>query len=88
MRCSRETSTIGLRWNTVGKQALERVTITVEIEGQTMRVKLAFAEGKPVSATPEFDDVAAAAAALGVPVKDMLAAAVAGVRNALNGAAE
>ncbi|HWC35600.1 MAG TPA: nickel pincer cofactor biosynthesis protein LarC [Mycobacteriales bacterium] len=80
------TSTIGLRWNPVGKHALARETITVEVQGQQVRVKVAFAEGKPVSATPEFDDIAAAAAALGVPTKHMLEAAVAGVRNAWTGA--
>lgn len=81
------TSTIGLRWHSVGKHALDRQTITVEVHGHTVRVKVAFAEGKPVSATPEFDDIAAAAAALGVPTKHMLEAAVAGVRNAWSGAA-
>jgi uncharacterized protein (TIGR00299 family) protein len=80
------TSTIGLRWNPVGKHALDRQTITVEVQGHAVRVKVAFAEGKPVSATPEFDDIAAAATALGVPTKHMLEAAVAGVRNALTGA--
>ncbi|MGN6474756.1 MAG: nickel pincer cofactor biosynthesis protein LarC [Mycobacteriales bacterium] len=79
------TSTIGLRWHAVGKHALDRQTITVDVHGHTVRVKVAFAEGKPVSATPEFDDIAAAAAALGVPTKHMLEAAVAGVRDALAG---
>ncbi|HVT20499.1 MAG TPA: nickel pincer cofactor biosynthesis protein LarC [Mycobacteriales bacterium] len=78
------TSTIGLRWTAVGKHALDRETITVEVHGHPVRVKVAFAEGKPVSATPEFDDIAAAAAALGVPTKHMLEAAVAGVRNAMS----
>jgi pyridinium-3,5-bisthiocarboxylic acid mononucleotide nickel chelatase len=80
------TSTIGLRWRAVGKHALERQTITVDVHGHTVRVKVAFAEGKPVSATPEFDDIASAAEALGVPTKHMLEAAVAGVRNALTSA--
>lgn len=80
------TSTIGLRWTAVGKHALDRQTITVEVQGHAIRVKVAFAEGKAVSATPEFDDIAAASAALGVPTKHMLEAAVAGVRNAMSGA--
>ncbi len=83
-----QTSTIGLRWHAVGKHALERQTITVDVHGHSVRVKVAFAEGKPVSATPEFDDITAAAAALGVPTKHMLEAAVAGVRNALTTPAE
>jgi hypothetical protein len=78
-----ETSTIGVRWYAVGKRALHRETISVEIDGLTIRVKLSFDNGLMVSATPEFEDVAAAAAALGVPVKEMLAAANGAVRNAL-----
>jgi hypothetical protein len=78
-----ETSTIGVRWYSVGKRALDRETISVEIDGLTIRVKLAFDSGRMVSATPEFDDVAKAAGALGVPVKEMLAAANGAVRNAL-----
>jgi hypothetical protein len=78
-----ETSTIGVRWYSVGKRALDRETISVEIDGLTIRVKLAFDDGRMVSATPEFEDVATAAGALGVPVKEMLAAANGAVRNAL-----
>jgi hypothetical protein len=78
-----ETSTIGVRWHRVGKRALKREVISVEIDGLTIRVKLAFDAGRMVGATPEFEDVAAAAAALGVPVKEMLAAANGAVRNAL-----
>jgi uncharacterized protein (DUF111 family) len=79
-----ETSTIGLRWHKVGKLALERQTITADVDGLTIRVKIAFANGKAVNATPEFDDVAAAAASLGVPTKHVLEAAAAAVRNALS----
>ncbi|HVW80120.1 MAG TPA: nickel pincer cofactor biosynthesis protein LarC [Mycobacteriales bacterium] len=78
-----ETSTIGVRWHAVGKHALDREVISVEIDGLTIRVKLAFDGSRMVSAAPEFDDVAAAAGTLGVPVKEMLAAANAAVRNAL-----
>jgi uncharacterized protein (TIGR00299 family) protein len=77
------TSTIGLRWHRVGKHALERDTVSIDVDGLTIRVKLAFADGRVVSATPEFDDLAAAAASLGVPVKDVLAEAVTAVRNAM-----
>jgi uncharacterized protein (DUF111 family) len=79
-----ETSTIGLRWYAVGKRALERQIVTVDIDGLTVRVKIAFADGKAVSATPEFEDIAAAATALDVPTKHVLEAAVSAVRNALN----
>lgn len=79
-----QTSTIGLRWHTVGKHALERTVITVDIDGLEVRVKVAFADGRVVSATPEFDDIAAAAASLGAPTKEVLAAAIAAVRGAVN----
>jgi uncharacterized protein (DUF111 family) len=38
-------------------------------------VKLASCDGRVLNATPEFDDVAAAAQALGLAVKDVLARA-------------
>jgi uncharacterized protein (DUF111 family) len=70
-----ETSTIGARATTVSKRALDRSWLDVDIDGQTVRVKLATDNGRIVNVAPEFDDVAAAAAALDVPVKDVLAQA-------------
>jgi pyridinium-3,5-bisthiocarboxylic acid mononucleotide nickel chelatase len=78
-----ETSTIGVRWHTVGKRALDRHTLTVEVDGMKIRVKVAIADGRAVSATPEFDDVAKAAATLDVPVKELLREANRAVGNAL-----
>jgi uncharacterized protein (DUF111 family) len=72
-----ESSTIGLREHSVGKRALAREVRTVQVEGVDVRVKVALLDGEVVNASPEFDDVAAAAAQLGRPVKAVLAAAVA-----------
>jgi uncharacterized protein (DUF111 family) len=72
-----ETSSIGLRQQEVGKLALERRTRTVTVDGVPVRVKTALLDGAVVNAQPEFEDVAAAAAALGRPAKAVLAAAVA-----------
>ena len=72
-----ETSAIGLRESPVAKRALERETRTVTVEGRAVRVKLARLAGGVVNASPEYDDVAAVAAAAGRPVKAVLAAAVA-----------
>jgi len=72
-----ETSTIGLRETTVGKRALDRATRTVLVDGLEIRVKLALLDGVVVNAQPEYDDVAAAAARLGKPLKAVLAAATA-----------
>jgi uncharacterized protein (TIGR00299 family) protein len=72
-----ETTTIGLRESTVAKQALARGWQAVDVEGVSVRVKVARLDGVVVTATPEWDDVAAAAARLGRPVKAVLALAVA-----------
>jgi hypothetical protein len=77
-----ETSTIGLRERSVGKRALERATTTVHVDGVPIRVKTAILNGRVVNAIPEYDDVAAAAAHLGRPVKAILAAATAAAHDA------
>ncbi|HVE62734.1 MAG TPA: nickel pincer cofactor biosynthesis protein LarC [Mycobacteriales bacterium] len=74
----RETSTIGVREHEVTKHALARETVTVTLSGGgDVRVKVARWQGVVVNAMPEFDDVAAAAAAQGRPVKAVLAEAAA-----------
>jgi uncharacterized protein (TIGR00299 family) protein len=78
-----ETTTIGVRAYSVTKDALERSWVTVEVDGQQVRVKLAHDEGRRTNATPEFEDVSAAAAALGRPAKDVLARAAAAALRAL-----
>ncbi|MFC4785749.1 nickel pincer cofactor biosynthesis protein LarC [Nocardioides sp. MAHUQ-72] len=76
----RQTSTIGLREQPLGKHALDREMVSVDIDGQTVAVKLARHDGVLVNAQPEYDDVARAAAALGRPVLDVLNDAVAASR--------
>jgi uncharacterized protein (TIGR00299 family) protein len=76
----RETSTIGLREQVVSKHALERSESTVEIDGQTIRVKTAWLLGEPVNAMPEWEDVLAAAEALHRPAKQVLVEAQSKVR--------
>jgi hypothetical protein len=78
-----ETSTIGVRSNPVSKYALERSWITVDVDGQKIRVKLAHDGARRTNVAPEFDDVAAAADALGAAVKDVLARATAAALQAL-----
>ena len=72
----RQTSTIGVREIPVGKSALERRMTTVRVAGCEVRVKIAAYRGSVVNVQPEYDDVAAAAAATGRPVKEVLADAV------------
>jgi pyridinium-3,5-bisthiocarboxylic acid mononucleotide nickel chelatase len=78
-----ETSTIGTRSSVVTKQALERSWITVTVDNQEVRVKIAHQGGDRSNLAPEFDDVAAAAANLGRPVKEVLARATAAALQAL-----
>jgi uncharacterized protein (TIGR00299 family) protein len=77
----RETSTLGVRTHPVGKHALERAERTVEVDGQRVRVKLGLLAAEVVNAMPEWEDVAAAAAALGRPAKQVLRDAHAAARD-------
>jgi uncharacterized protein (TIGR00299 family) protein len=70
-----ETSAIGLRETAVDKRALDRTISTVDVDGRPVRVKLAHLDGAVVNVQPEYEDVASAAAALGRPVKEVLARA-------------
>ena len=72
------TTTIGLRSIRVGKHALDRQYRTVDVDGETVSVKIARDGGRVVNVSVEHDDVVAAAAALSVPVKVVQAKAIAG----------
>lgn len=74
---TRHTSAIGLRESSVGKHALPRSFVTVEVDGQPVRIKIATRGEEVVNAQPEFADVAAAAAVLDRPAKLILSRALA-----------
>jgi uncharacterized protein (DUF111 family) len=76
----RHTSAIGLRVTALDKHALDREMAAVDVDGQPVAVKLARDDGVLVNAMPEYDDVVRAAAALGRPVSDVLADALAASR--------
>lgn len=71
------TSTIGLRVVPVGKTALERAAASVEVLGGRVGVKVAVHGGRVVNVSVEYEDVAALARALDLPVKEVLRAATA-----------
>ena len=73
----RQTSTIGLRETRVAKHELDRSMASIVVDGQEVAVKVARLDGEVVNVQPEFEDVAAAARALGRPVKVVMAEAVA-----------
>jgi uncharacterized protein (TIGR00299 family) protein len=72
----KETTTIGLRYSEVDRECLVREHANVETAVGTVRMKLAWREGKLVNAVPEFDDCAKLAAAHDLPVKEVQALAV------------
>ncbi|SDY57949.1 hypothetical protein SAMN05661080_03927 [Modestobacter sp. DSM 44400] len=71
------TSTIGLRAQPVHKVALDRRQDTVAVLGGRVGVKVARSAGRVVNVSVEFDDVAALAGTLGLPVKEVLRGATA-----------
>jgi pyridinium-3,5-bisthiocarboxylic acid mononucleotide nickel chelatase len=71
------TSTIGLRVRPVQKVALDRSEESVEVLGGRVGVKVARSGGQVVNVSVEFEDVAALAGALQLPVKEVLRAATA-----------
>ena len=73
----RNSSTIGVREHGVVKRALHREVRTVRVAGVGVRVKVALLNGEVVNVSPEYEDVAAAAVALGRPEKTVLAETVA-----------
>ena len=75
-----ETGSLGVRRSTVERTALARRTTAVQVEGHSVRVKHG-----PWGAKPEHDDVAAAAAALGLPLREVARRALtsADIRGAL-----
>ena len=66
----RETGSLGLRGTTLERWPQQRHHATVHVHGHPVRVKLAGGRVKP-----EYDDAAAVAAALGLPLRAVLAAA-------------
>jgi uncharacterized protein (TIGR00299 family) protein len=63
----RETGTLGVRMSTMRRWPQRRTETTVDVDGHAVRVKLAEHRVKV-----EFDDAAAAATALGVPLRTVL----------------
>ena len=76
--------TFGIREQPVRRTVLARLWHTVNVDGRPVRTKVGHRGGVILSATPEFEDVAAVATDLGRPVRDVLdqaraAAATAGL---------
>jgi uncharacterized protein (TIGR00299 family) protein len=70
-----ETSTLGVRFTAVERQALERELIEVATRYGPVRLKVGRLEGRVVNAQPEYHDCEARARERGVAVKEVLAEA-------------
>jgi uncharacterized protein (TIGR00299 family) protein len=73
----RETTTLGVRSHDVRRTELERRHETVQTRFGAVRVKLGLMGDEVVNLAPEYDDCTRAAREHGVPVKDVLTAAIA-----------
>jgi len=78
----RETTTLGVRRQEWQRTALERETHAVSTAYGEIRIKVGRRGGRVYNAQPEFEDCLRAAAERGVPVKEVLAAALAAWRGA------
>ncbi len=70
-----ETSTIGVRHQTLARRVLERHVVTVETAFGPVAVKLASLAGRITNRAPEYEDCRRVARERGVPLKDVYAAA-------------
>jgi pyridinium-3,5-bisthiocarboxylic acid mononucleotide nickel chelatase len=73
----RETTTLGVRVSAVRRWELAREWVSVEVDGEPIRVKLGYFDGKVINAAPEHDDCVAAARRTGRPVRELWAGALA-----------
>ena len=80
-----ETTTFGLRVVPVGRWYADERREKVKIAGKEVGVRLAFAGDRLVTVSPEFEDCATVAAAVGRPVKVVYEAAQAAARKRFSG---
>ncbi|MCG2815958.1 MAG: nickel pincer cofactor biosynthesis protein LarC [Acidobacteriota bacterium] len=69
-----ETTSIGVRYYPVNRRVLERSIQTVEVLGETIRIKTALRDGRTINAQPEYEDCLKAARRTGTPLKDIIRA--------------
>ena len=68
----RETPTIGVRWDEVRRIRLPRELVRIETAVGPVTFKVSRLDGRPVTITPEFEEVRRIARARGVPVRVVL----------------
>jgi pyridinium-3,5-bisthiocarboxylic acid mononucleotide nickel chelatase len=75
-----ETTTLGVRRHAVLRDVLDRRLDTVETAYGNVRVKVASQDGRELGAHPEYEDCLARSREAGVPVREVMAAALAAHR--------
>jgi len=73
----RETTSLGIRKHLEERSCLDRKHTTVSTEYGEIRVKIGSLHGEELNVMPEFEDCRAAARQLGVPLKQVMQAAIA-----------
>jgi uncharacterized protein (TIGR00299 family) protein len=71
----RESTTIGVRYQELARECLEREMVTVATAIGPVRFKVARRNGRILNAQPEFEDLAKLSAERGIPIKDAQALA-------------
>jgi pyridinium-3,5-bisthiocarboxylic acid mononucleotide nickel chelatase len=71
----RESTTIGVRYQELSRECLDREMVTVQTSLGAVRFKVARRDGRIVNAQPEFDDLAKLSQERGIPIKDVQALA-------------
>ncbi|MSO61728.1 MAG: nickel pincer cofactor biosynthesis protein LarC [Acidobacteria bacterium] len=71
----RESTTIGVRYQEMSRDCLDREMVTVGTAVGSVRFKVARRNGQIVNAQPEFDDLAKLAAEKSIPIKEIQALA-------------
>lgn len=66
------TGTLGVRWQRVARCVAERGMTGVTVSGESIRVKWGRWRGRLISVSPEYDDAAAAAGALEIPLREVM----------------
>jgi uncharacterized protein (DUF111 family) len=70
------TTTIGVRYQEMRRDTLDRKVVSVETPLGPLRVKVAGRDGRVLNAAAEFDDCARVAAERGLPIKEVQAIAM------------